>query len=499
LAGVEWTQVLWDDLIESGALAILKTRLPPYLTQARTSERDEEWNSILLYVMLQLELWNASRERSNDSPFELLLQEGGVLHRWQDFKPNEQPLAFILRLHILVNCNIDDSDTNWQEHILGLVKVVNDPSVPWMKDILFNAATMGVKDGKENIRRMCGQLVKSNSSDLGGNWTRDYALIPQALCRLCLDGDPGVREGAIEALMRTSVDHQLRIEFESAFEELVGTRNREQTLGVLAAVTALAQNGERDVSEEHSHSLHTENLRKHMNRGTTQIAKLVENEQHECWDGSVNASLILSRHAELQTEIKAMIPRTSKLLASEIKVQNIISDVTRCFALQEAVFTNEVKTVISSAVKLLENKSQEVACTALQIIQHFACQGHEFQSEVKLGLQKIVKLLADSSYSVRGGAVKMIVNLASQASKAHFHSEIKDAIPSIVNLLADKDHQVQFSAVEAIGSLVTQSFKAEFHLEIRPGIPRVIELLSGGSSYDSQNSAVKAIGNIAAQ
>ncbi|PVG04922.1 hypothetical protein CPB86DRAFT_661860, partial [Serendipita vermifera] len=159
LAGIESTPVLWDILSESGALTTLKTRLPHYLTQARTSKTDEEWVCITLYFMLQLELRNPSRESPTDSLFQSLLSEGGALHRWQDFRPHEQPLACILRLHILMNGNTDDSDTSWEGHILGLVKVVDDSSVAWMKDILFDAATRGVKNGKENIRRMCGVII----------------------------------------------------------------------------------------------------------------------------------------------------------------------------------------------------------------------------------------------------------------------------------------------------------------------------------------------------
>jgi hypothetical protein len=52
LAGVEWTQELWNALAETGAFSVLNTRLPQYLTQARVSGGDEEWTCILLYLML---------------------------------------------------------------------------------------------------------------------------------------------------------------------------------------------------------------------------------------------------------------------------------------------------------------------------------------------------------------------------------------------------------------------------------------------------------------
>jgi hypothetical protein len=97
--------------------------------------------------------------KSNNSSFESLLKEGKALHRWQVFRPNEQPLACSLRLHILMNCDMDDPDTTWQGHILGLVKVVNDQQTSPMRDILFQAATRGVSSTKENLRRMCGVIT----------------------------------------------------------------------------------------------------------------------------------------------------------------------------------------------------------------------------------------------------------------------------------------------------------------------------------------------------
>jgi hypothetical protein len=159
LAAVEWTPTLYDALSDSGALTILTTRLPQYLTQARASEGEEEWTCVLLYLMLQIERDSASRGTPNSSSFGSLLTEGSALYRWQEFKPVERPLAFCLRLHILLNCDTDDGDTTWQGHVLGLVKAVNDPPNPFMKDILITATTLGVNSSKENIGRLCGVIT----------------------------------------------------------------------------------------------------------------------------------------------------------------------------------------------------------------------------------------------------------------------------------------------------------------------------------------------------
>jgi hypothetical protein len=159
LAAVEWTPTLYDALFYSGSLTVLTTRLPQYLVQARVAESEEEWTCVLLYLMLQIELHTGPREISNSSSFEPLLREGDALYKWQDFKPMEQPLAFCLRLHILLNCDNDDTDTTWQGDVFGLVKAVNDPPNPLMKDILLSATTSGTNSTKENIRRLCGVIA----------------------------------------------------------------------------------------------------------------------------------------------------------------------------------------------------------------------------------------------------------------------------------------------------------------------------------------------------
>jgi hypothetical protein len=159
LAAIEWTTTLYDALSDSGGLTVLTTRLPQYLTQSRVAERDEEWTCILLYLMLQIELHTGSRDISNRSSFEPLLREGDALHKWQEFKPMEQPLAFCLRLHIQLNSDIDDADTTWQGHVFGLVKAVNDPPNPLMKDILLSATASGTNSTKGNIRRLCGVIA----------------------------------------------------------------------------------------------------------------------------------------------------------------------------------------------------------------------------------------------------------------------------------------------------------------------------------------------------
>lgn len=158
LAGAQWTQVMVDTLSESGSFGILNMRLPQYLTQARLNGNEEEWTCILLYLMWHLEQMNMDKKPAGSS-FRLLLSEGGPLHRWEAFQLSEQPLACSLRLYILMNCEMDDPDEDWQESIHGLIKVVNDQPTTSMRELLFSAASRGIHEGKDNIQRMSSVIT----------------------------------------------------------------------------------------------------------------------------------------------------------------------------------------------------------------------------------------------------------------------------------------------------------------------------------------------------
>jgi hypothetical protein len=71
-------------------------------------------------------------------------------------------------------------------------------------------------------------------------------------------------------------------------------KNKEQIPKILALVSALVQHGETLTNRVIVTNIAKDKLRKFMKPGTAVIARLIEDEHHECWNGSVNASIILS-------------------------------------------------------------------------------------------------------------------------------------------------------------------------------------------------------------
>lgn len=56
------------------------------------------------------------------------------------------------------------------------------------------------------MRALAKQLEGSNQLYIEEKWWENYKLIPHALCKLSLDEDSGLREGAIQALMKIAED-----------------------------------------------------------------------------------------------------------------------------------------------------------------------------------------------------------------------------------------------------------------------------------------------------
>jgi hypothetical protein len=121
----------------------------------------------LLYALLRVEqplLINTGLiEHLNLSP---LLEDGQPLHRWDDFAPYLQPLAFSLRVHILVNSDQDEHEENWPQTITNLEQLVESGSTPYARNVLFLATIRGFLKGKKVLRRACA-LVLSRQAAIG--------------------------------------------------------------------------------------------------------------------------------------------------------------------------------------------------------------------------------------------------------------------------------------------------------------------------------------------
>ncbi|PVF94827.1 hypothetical protein CPB86DRAFT_627638 [Serendipita vermifera] len=86
---------------------------------------------------------------------------------WEEFRPCLQPLAFSLRIHMLVNASLDDRDELWFQRVDALDRMALNPSTSYVRSILLFAALRGLLQGEKYTRRECGIVFSRLLMTLG--------------------------------------------------------------------------------------------------------------------------------------------------------------------------------------------------------------------------------------------------------------------------------------------------------------------------------------------
>ena len=110
---------------------------------------------ILLDTLLQIECPSLINEGKIDALTSTNVQKAGwSLYPWDNFEPYLQPIAFSLRVHMLVNRDEDDVDNPGR--IAGsLHRMAEAGSPPYIRIILLFATIRGLLRGRKTLRRMC--------------------------------------------------------------------------------------------------------------------------------------------------------------------------------------------------------------------------------------------------------------------------------------------------------------------------------------------------------
>ncbi|PVF94133.1 hypothetical protein CPB86DRAFT_776782 [Serendipita vermifera] len=168
VGSAEPTEELHNALIEKNALVKKKARDTLYqnLQQgfkftsgiSRTPEDVDRLENIL-FALLQIEqplsLSEEETKPYEKHPFLYLLEPGNILHRWDNFEPYLWPLAFSLRMYILINSNEDDGKDRWDQTIENLVLMSGSGGKTFVRRILLIAAMRGLLVGAPNICQAC--------------------------------------------------------------------------------------------------------------------------------------------------------------------------------------------------------------------------------------------------------------------------------------------------------------------------------------------------------
>lgn len=158
ISGADFSDEAIRGCVDSGVLEVLCLRLKQctkisngLAIQRQGLDRIEAY-LYAIHQLVQLEI--------DPSPsFRSLIEPGGVLHRWDDFEPCLQALAFSVRMHILILCGIDDHENEWSRTKSSLETLGNSGMHYGIRTILIGAIMRGMTRGMPKTGKICGLLI----------------------------------------------------------------------------------------------------------------------------------------------------------------------------------------------------------------------------------------------------------------------------------------------------------------------------------------------------
>jgi hypothetical protein len=160
LSGVKPNTRLQETLYDQDMHRMIFERLQQKLRPSNksslvlTSTPQVEAALLALLRIEQLLNLNDHRVSSSHLPSEIV-----VPPNWEEFRPCLQPLAFSLRIHMLINRNSDDQDELWLQRTEALNRMAQNPSMIYVRKLLLFAALRGLLKGDEYIRKECGIVL----------------------------------------------------------------------------------------------------------------------------------------------------------------------------------------------------------------------------------------------------------------------------------------------------------------------------------------------------
>jgi len=111
---------------------------------------------ILLDTLLQIECSALINAGEIDALTSTNVQKAEwSLYRWDDFEPYLQPIAFSLRVHMLVNRDEDDVDGSSGQIVKKIHRMAEMGSPPYIRITLLFATIRGLLKGRKILRRRC--------------------------------------------------------------------------------------------------------------------------------------------------------------------------------------------------------------------------------------------------------------------------------------------------------------------------------------------------------
>lgn len=161
LSGVQRTKKLRDELYGKELHKSLFDRLEQkFKSSPRSSlttiDSSQLYHLLLALLKIEQPLNFLFDDEKRDLVSAKYLEKGGILHEWDSFKPFLQPLAFSLKIHLLINSKNEYHQRSWPQKRNTLDDMIENVSTRYVRKTLMLATLRGLWKGGEYTRQECG-------------------------------------------------------------------------------------------------------------------------------------------------------------------------------------------------------------------------------------------------------------------------------------------------------------------------------------------------------
>jgi hypothetical protein len=162
VAGASANHHIADALVKYGASSVLIERftrclkIDPGLPMIVVV--DEIRAEACLHAMLKI-VASSGGQTGQNKDMENSIQQGKPLYRWEDYTDYLQPLAFPVRMKILLATGRDEDSIERERSKSKLLTMARMGMTPYVRQVLLNATVDGWLKGKTKIHRMSGRVL----------------------------------------------------------------------------------------------------------------------------------------------------------------------------------------------------------------------------------------------------------------------------------------------------------------------------------------------------
>jgi hypothetical protein len=162
VAGANTNGYIPDALDKYGASSVLSERLTRCLKITPglpITVVDESRAEAYLYAMLRIMESSSRVDQNRALLMENSVQSGKALYRWEDYTDYLQPLAFAVRMKIMLATGQDEDSIQGERSENDRMEMAGMGMTPYVRWVLLNVTVEGLLEGKTEVRKMSGQVL----------------------------------------------------------------------------------------------------------------------------------------------------------------------------------------------------------------------------------------------------------------------------------------------------------------------------------------------------